>query len=126
VWVAARSELAIIDVFERAAVPAAMALIREYVVITAEEQQMQLSALPYPIENEVDDRRSFYAPPGTVLVATQHEKPIGCVALRAASATSARCGVGTFVRKHGDLALRQHSCGPSTRTPQCMGSGHSA
>ncbi len=78
----------VVDAFENDASAAASALIREYIVMTADEQRVPVSALPHPVDDEVADLRSFYSPPGTVFVAKEAGTPIGCVALRAVSATT--------------------------------------
>jgi ribosomal protein S18 acetylase RimI-like enzyme len=78
----------VVDAFQNEATSVAGALIREYIVMTAEEQRVPIDELPHTIEEEIDDLRSFYAKPGTVFVAEQEGTPVGCVALKALSATT--------------------------------------
>ena len=80
--------LEVVDAFEKDAGAVASTLIREYIVTTADEQGVPVSALPHPVDDEVADLRSFYSPPGAVFLAEKAGKPIGCVALRALSGST--------------------------------------
>jgi ribosomal protein S18 acetylase RimI-like enzyme len=102
----------VLDAFQTASAPVAANLIREYMATTAEEQHVSVDELPHPIDEEVANLRSYYRPPGTVLIASHEGLTVGCVALQVVSARVAevhrlyvreahrRCGAASALMEH--------------------------